>query len=258
MKSNEFPLEKYFIAYFDILGYEAKIAATAGGNGTSEIAALINTAIQFAEKGAETLGTLAFQSNGMPTDGIKLKVFSDNFFLCTKDNEFELLQLVANIQLFLINADIFIRGALCYGDLFFDSKFVFGPGLIHAYKLESEIAIFPRIVVDDSYIENCSLHAYPESASDEIRQALDGLGLLKMDSDGYRFSNYLDTMYMIFGEGPPQTKSLFITSLKAHKKYIEANLSINTNRLRILQKYQWCKNYHNEFCKQHELLEYII
>src|ERR1019366_8200325 len=42
----------------------------------------------------------------------------------------------------------FLRGALTIGDIYLRGATVFGPALVHAYKLESECAVYPRIIID--------------------------------------------------------------------------------------------------------------
>ena len=56
------------------------------------------------------------------------------------------------LLLFLSNFleyDLFARGALIYGELIHTSKYIFGPALVEAVKLE-ENEIFPRIIIDES------------------------------------------------------------------------------------------------------------
>jgi hypothetical protein len=42
-----------------------------------------------------------------------------------------------------------LRGGVAEGDIIHDEEGVFGPALIRAYELESRIAMFPRVVVDE-------------------------------------------------------------------------------------------------------------
>lgn len=44
--------------------------------------------------------------------------------------------------------NVLIRGGVCYGQIVASDDVTFGPGLVKAYRLESEFAVYPRIVVD--------------------------------------------------------------------------------------------------------------
>ena len=59
----------------------------------------------------------------------------------------ELLSLVY-LQARLVRKKCFIRGGLTVDDIYIDGNMVFGPAIIKAYMLESEFAVYPRIVVD--------------------------------------------------------------------------------------------------------------
>ncbi len=55
----------------------------------------------------------------------------------------------AHIQIQLVaNGHIPLRGSITHGKILHSSKEIFGPALVAAYKLEAEIAVFPRIIVD--------------------------------------------------------------------------------------------------------------
>ena len=42
-----------------------------------------------------------------------------------------------------------IRGSITIGDLIHDEHILMGPTMIEAYKMESEVALYPRIIVSD-------------------------------------------------------------------------------------------------------------
>ena len=184
--TKKYETKDLFIAYFDILGFENKV-----GYGTDEeeyitpLAAIdgiiTNTEELIAEAGEHGRST-----------GIKLKAFSDNFFLCTEYDYQLLVGMIGCLQAALASIDYFIRGALIYGNAFCTDKFVYGKGLIEAYKLESEIALFPRILCDNSFI----------------------MGAARIEK--VTFKEICES----FGN--------------------------------------WCKNYHNDFCKKNQYHDFII
>ena len=85
------------------------------------------------------------------------------------------------IFLRFIKERILFRGGISYGDAYVDSlkSMFFGEAVNKAYKLESEIAIHPRIVIDDyiakAVLENISSEKYkmPETGEGIIEQDID-------------------------------------------------------------------------------------
>ena len=48
----------------------------------------------------------------------------------------------------MMRNDLLIRGGVCDGEIVASTGVIYGPALVKAYALESECAIYPRIVVD--------------------------------------------------------------------------------------------------------------
>lgn len=107
-----------------------------------------------------------------------------------------------------IKEKILFRGGISYGDAYVDSSksMFFGDAVNKAYKLESEIAIHPRIVIDDSIanavLENISKVKYkiviqnPEyikllGAGLMPKMPETGEGIVEKDIDGKYIFNYL-------------------------------------------------------------------
>lgn len=112
------------------------------------------------------------------------------------------------IFLRFVKEKILFRGGISYGDAYIDScrSMFFGDAVNRAYKLESEIAIHPRIVIDDyiakAVLENISMVKYKMVLKDPRYVNLLGAGLMPMmpetgdgiveqDLDGKYIFNYL-------------------------------------------------------------------
>jgi hypothetical protein len=99
---------------------------------------------------------------------------------------------LAFIQVNLINIGILIRGALTIGMLCHTNKLVFGPGLVEAYRMESKVASYPRIIVGDDVIralkEAPVLRAWGNSFTEEMGYLR---GFLRRDRDKVWFLDYL-------------------------------------------------------------------
>jgi hypothetical protein len=81
---------------------------------------------------------------------VRASTFSDNMVVTQAPSEKTqmLMQDLANVQLGAAINGFLIRGGITVGNIVHDSEVVFGPGLNRAYFLESEIAKYPRIVLD--------------------------------------------------------------------------------------------------------------
>ncbi len=152
------PMSEYYIAYFDILGYQEFFKETP--EKASEFLNTLHSAI------AETKKRINYFNNSQLITRfsdlqIKSKIFSDNILLCIKtDSDIKkekmriilFMSIIAEIQRkFILQYGLFIRGGFTKGLLSLNEDFVFGEGLIEAVKLE-EKASHPRIIVSEKII----------------------------------------------------------------------------------------------------------
>ena len=278
---KDFTPKNQFIAYIDVLGYEQKVKEI----GTKKLAEVIYQTIEKTKEHIERIantfdGTESkiYNSTILIKSTVNFKVFSDNFIICTDTEDFpSLIQLVENMQRLFLEHNIFIRGALCYGELYFDDTFICGQGIIDAYRIESEIALFPRIIVDRSCFQrrieyskeiiNLEPIMYNDVLCDFDRHIGD---YITKDFDGFYFIDYLKSNDLMFkkvfskvvGVNNEVSKSdlqqLLEEQVLIHKNIIEKNLKENKNRLKILQKYEWCRSYYNNFCEKYGYHNLII
>lgn len=90
-----------------------------------------------------------------PVYPLSITQFSDSFVLsCPSENNSScalLLKLIYFIHLmYFHNLGMMVRGGVAIGDLIHEeSGALFGPAMNEAYKLESKIAIYPRVVMSE-------------------------------------------------------------------------------------------------------------
>lgn len=138
--------------------------------------------------------------------------------------------------------DIFLRGGLTKGQLYFDNDlhFVFGSGLVKAYELEGE-AFAPRIKLD------YSLNSSPIIVG------------VEQDSNGDWYFDYLKLFYARFYHGKNEEQQrYFFQCLQSHKKNIIKAIKKFGDIKELLQKYEWLKKYHNDFCYRFKFDNYMI
>ncbi|QQS34789.1 MAG: hypothetical protein IPM56_11005 [Ignavibacteriales bacterium] len=152
---------------------------------------------------------------------------------------------VLHLQFELVHKGIFIRGGLTIGEIYNKDNFIFGPGLVSAYELESKVAIYPRIVVPKELVEMVknvpALKAFHHGVDDELEYIN---GLLKYDVAGFYFIDYMKASE---SEIEPED---YLAFLMTHKNNIKANLALYNKDDSVLPKYKWLKRYHNSCVRE--------
>ena len=82
---------------------------------------------------------------------IQLTSFSDTTVISVagRDRADEVIALVTDLCLVLLENDFFVRGGIDYGIGYHRDGIVIGPGMLNAYYLESQSAVYPRVLVQD-------------------------------------------------------------------------------------------------------------
>ena len=165
-------------------------------------------------------------------DKIKFKAFSDNIVFAVEINDetpkysafLTVFTMCSYFQRMLIQeCDWFSRGAITLGDFYIDENVVWGEALIRAYKLESNVAIYPRVILDPAILIPLSAKQMPQ----EIKELV--FSNLEQDNDGFFFVDY--TMKY------NKDISIFLEHFE--------NICDKTNHLdpNIWQKMNWTKSY---------------
>ncbi|MGE8150947.1 hypothetical protein ACQKP5_06800 [Pseudomonas vancouverensis] len=165
-------LNNYFVAFIDLLGFSSMVSHDCESPETAQ---------KYIDKLKSTHKKTKELKNGI--DGLQLTQFSDSIVLAlpyNKESFHEFSALVSNYQYELLQNGILCRGGISYGMHYYEDDFLFSSGLIHAYNIEKDISINPRIVVSKDLVDLL----YPNTS--EIPKET----LIK-ESDGAFFINYL-------------------------------------------------------------------
>lgn len=246
-KGNEYQFRKSYCGYLDILGFSEKI---------------MKNDIPFFNKYLKTLNTELIHihknhdlHNVKGLKSFELKVFTDNFVFGLPwvdrfgESELgEIFEVLAHIQLTFIKSDVYIRGAISLSELFMNENIVLGPALIEAYKLESEKAIYPRIILSQNMVKVIEEHMgyYADHKTSPQNQTF------LIDVDGFYFINYLFILFFDNQYSDIQIKK----ELLEHKKSIIRNLEKFKNNFKLFDKYSWSAKYHNYFCDNYYAVEF--
>ncbi len=178
-----------FLAYLDIIGFKNKIEKTK--TKPEELRTLIealkiNTKFIHSERKKTTYsGTLEIRSF----------FFSDSFLFmmkAEKENLPHLFLIVRYLQDRFWEYKLCLRGAMVKGKMYWpemEENIILGPAMVTAYKLESEVAIYPRIVVSENlynYIKNKQIPAFPVSEKGKLGE------FIRKDKDGVYFYDILN------------------------------------------------------------------
>ncbi|PGQ56083.1 MULTISPECIES: hypothetical protein [Bacillus cereus group] len=119
-----------------------------------------------------------------PSDDRRVTIFSDSVVISYPiDCMYALLINTWSLASAIATSGYLIRGGITFGKLYHDDRIVFGPAMNEAYRLESEVAKMPRIILDSNYIEK----AREYSNKDENEYSVNYLACIQTDPD---FDNY--------------------------------------------------------------------
>lgn len=102
--------------------------------------------------------------------------FSDSIIISTPyispHSLHNLITSVSLLQARFLQEGILFRGGIAYGDMYHKENLCFGPAFIKAYTLESKIAIYPRVIIDNDIITG---NIIPDNWTNEDKLIFDGL-----------------------------------------------------------------------------------
>ncbi|WP_293721813.1 hypothetical protein [Phascolarctobacterium succinatutens] len=142
-----------------------------------------------------------------------------------------------------------MRGGLTYGQLYHKGDICFGPAMNRAYELESKIAKYPRIIVDELLINEDMINKF-RHPSNSLEFEINFIkGLVKQDPKDKNW--YLD--YLSQSDEfnlDEKTIETYYNLLKKIKNNIEEDLENyrqqnSKDMQKVIEKYEWYKEYFN-------------
>jgi hypothetical protein len=123
-----------------------------------------------------------------------------------------------------------VRGAMTIGKLHHAGGVVFGKGLVEAYQLESQVAIYPRVILSNSIIS--------KSVWTQDNQFVED------DFDGMRYLNYFPQMIMMASSGELNWISSVREWYEAARRSIKENIEKLEERMKTKEvaKWSWFSN----------------
>jgi len=139
--------ERRIVAFYDFLGWRSKIDEA--GDDPEKIGNLRRMILRHS---IALHGQRQFSA-----PDTKVSTFSDNIVVSLPVNQVNVVHLLTTLGAFQFasaGGGFLVRGGVTVGKIHHDELSVFGPALNRAYEIESRIAVFPRIVVDENVFDN--------------------------------------------------------------------------------------------------------
>jgi len=248
--------QKCFIAYLDILGFKERVRIS---QDNKEEVKLLLDSLKICNAFASGSKKVVNDMGGNRTIDIQSRFFSDSVVFFLKDSPDDLGHLfliVRYVQDQLWSKGLLIRGAITYGDMYFPNKnaennITLGPGIIKAFELESEIAVYPRIIISSTlydYIEEKGIQAYPFADDGEVKN------YIRQDKDGVYFLDLLNqNIIRKKGEKLQKANNVFSIVWNSDDESKYDTVILNVDRCardnvsfkneKIRQKYKWLQSY---------------
>lgn len=243
-----------FVAYIDILGFREFV----NNNKFELVEELFND--------LHLCFNILLKSDGKfikqeMLDTVTTNIISDSIIISvpkTTELSLEILIRIVNNIVFNIlwKYKLLCRGAITEGDFYAKKNIAYGPAFVKAYKLESESAIYPRIIftydVFDSYKKICNKIGCKIDSIYSLATFNHEESLFIAD---YITTNLFDHIYIVYNEtfkdknnnknSIYSQKNIACYIFNSIKEYIESQLSTLTD-LHIREKYLYFRKYYND------------
>ncbi len=183
--------------------------------------------------------------------------FSDSIVIsCDIKHISDLILHVKKLSESFIEYGLFLRGGVAHGKLYHNDRVVFGPAMNEAYLLESNFAVYPRILISDSVYSLIKNTTGPAVGAEEyktlsksykLNEDFNTINNILRDDDGFYYINTFPLSVALSSH----ITSLGITSLDDFVNYlkttIEKNLQKHVSNKKIFSKYFWLATKFNKY-----------
>jgi hypothetical protein len=217
--TTNFEYQDRVVAFIDILGF-AKLVKDSEGNlaARAKVTKMIAAGKEFER----------FVREDFPS--LTATVCPPSFVLSMeKDKIFYLIRETGKLCRHLFTLGFPFRGAISVGSLYHDEEIVVGPALDKVRQIESSLAVYPRVIVDEVAIKywryefrTCSAHPHLES-------------VVKLDCDGQNFIDIFSSRWVDFGHLDENNVDFLPKALEV----IQRGLAEHKGDAKIITKFTW-------------------
>lgn len=286
---DEMHYTECFVAFIDIIGFEDAVKRSIQ---EPDLLKKLAQATNFmADMPSGTKTSRCYNVDGTVTDRewcVQTRAFSDTvviFMPCETGSISQMLFMVRYLHDRMLELKLCFRGAVTIGDMYWndawsqgdtpreqheddvpyqrgrnqDCPVTLGPGLIEAYRLESECAVYPRVLVSQRLANHVSERQIPCGPFGAYQQPNRSLAdFFRIDADGFRFLDLLhpevvrnDTERIVrvndddgrFGIEWERDGNTHHTVLQNVQLLIDESLGCPNCDDKIRAKYEWLRTY---------------
>jgi hypothetical protein len=133
------------VAFIDVLGFESLVKKL---DADSNLHQKLHCALK------RIKSCKLYSLSNLASNGVEVSVFSDSIVISAKQDNYKMVIWTAiRLQCDLLALGILVRGGIACGKTVHEKDILYGEGMLSAYKLEKEAAIYPRIIIDPSVLE---------------------------------------------------------------------------------------------------------
>jgi hypothetical protein len=164
----------------------------------------------------------------------------------------ELMQVLMTLAVDLLCEGFFVRGAVVKGPLYHDERMVFGKALVDAYRYESEVARYPRIIV------------VRDVRNEIVEQTPAMMNIIKQSDDGPMFLDVLGPVAEVGRKAKSTNVSLDEYERGLHKRFLGIKNKLQSlyeqamDTPRHFEKVRWFANYWNERVAAHTEYQRVL
>jgi hypothetical protein len=229
------PYAVRYVAFVDILGFAALVqSADASPERRRDIIAALKTIREAHYEQAD----------------VRTHSFSDSLILSAARTPYGLWGLVTSLDALawnLLQIGVLARGAITVGGIYQDDEIVFGTGVNEAYRLESNVAQYPRIMLGKHAVEDADRYASDENDRAILLWKRGRTHRLIRDADGVVFIHFLGELFSFLGLGQgnrAERHEYREMGLRA-QGIIQAKLDDTVDDPRVYEKVRWLGRYWN-------------
>lgn len=220
--------EKRAVLFLDILGFKVLVDQRQ----EHKIHKILSTSVAF--------------SNGKPSfpDTNHTTAFSDSIVVSHRLDAAGIqntINTAAMLAWAFLQQGILTRGGIACGEVHHTSDRLFGPAMNEAYLLESELAIFPRIIVSDE-VKALVMH----EKNDPAYQVACDPEVLKQDNDGAWYVDLMTHLVLSPYNLKRDRQAVFDSKVEAVRNALKTPSPPPGNNLRAQRKQDWLSTYLEE------------
>jgi hypothetical protein len=235
--TNSFDYQERSVAFIDVLGFAELVKQSAENKTAREKIGKLIAANKLFEQFMLKYFNCADSA-----------FFSDSFVISVPWPRDQLIYLVRETGFlcrYLLVQGLLCRGAITTGALFHTGRFVVGPALVDAVRLEQSVAIYPRIIIDNATMEywnaDFRLDEFGQGCAHQQCEVL-----VKRDRDGQHFLDIFSpewpknffpwTEFIPSAEFVPTDPADFCEEAR---KRIMDGCAANSHNPKVVAKYKW-------------------